>query len=58
MQFLAEYELKHDDADTSAAKYEMITEPIRYSGATIARSRAIKIRSTTIMVRTMMNRMS
>ena len=32
--------------------------PTRYSGATIARSRAIKIRSTTMMVTTMMNRMS
>ena len=38
----------------SADRYEIITEAIRYSGATIARNRAIKISSTTTMVMTTM----
>ena len=41
-----------------ADKNEISTEPIRYNGATIARSRATKIRKTMVMVVKTMNRMS
>ncbi len=38
----------------SADRYDTITEQIRYNGATIARSRPIRIRKTMMTVVTMM----
>ncbi|CFR81076.1 Uncharacterised protein [Mycobacterium tuberculosis] len=38
--------------------YEMTTEPTRYSGATIARSSAMRIRITTTTVTATMSRIS